>query len=46
MVEPANSNPRSIRRVLDKDVIPTIGDKLMSEVTVTDVLVITDRIKN
>lgn len=46
MVEPANSNPRNIRRVLDKDVIPAIGGKQVSEVTVTDVLAITDRIKD
>lgn len=46
MVEPANSNPRNIRRVLDKDVIPAIGGKQVAEVTVTDVLAITDRIKD
>jgi integrase len=46
MVEPANSSPRNIRRVLDKDVIPAIGAKQVSEVTVTDVLAITDRIKS
>lgn len=46
MVGPANSNPRNIRRVLDKDVIPVIRGKQVAEVTVADVLAITDRIKN
>lgn len=46
IAEPANSNPRNIRRVLDKDIIPAIGDKALDEVTVTDVLAITDKIKN
>lgn len=45
VVEPANSNPRNIKRVLDKDVIPAIGAKQVSDVTVNDVLAITDRIK-
>lgn len=40
-----NSEPRNIRRVLDKDVIPAIGDKRASEVTIEDVLKITDAIK-
>ncbi|MCK2097565.1 tyrosine-type recombinase/integrase [Thauera aromatica] len=41
----SNSNPRNIRRILDKDLIPAIGDKQIADVTVTDVLAITDRIK-
>lgn len=45
IVEPANSNPRNIKRVLAKDVIPAIGGKQIADVTVTDVLAITDRIK-
>ncbi len=45
IVEPNNSNPRNIKRVLEKDVIPAIGAKQIAEVTVTDVLAITDRIK-
>lgn len=45
IAEPSNSNPRNVRRVLEKDVIPFIGDKQVSEVTVEDVLAITDRIK-
>lgn len=45
IVEPANSNPRNIRRVLDKDVIPAIGGKQIADVTVTDILAITDRVK-
>lgn len=45
IVEPANSNPRNVKRVLEKDVIPAIGAKQLAEVTVTDILAITDRIK-
>lgn len=36
---------RNLRRLLDKDVIPAIGTKRLTEVTVLDVLAITDRIK-
>lgn len=46
VVEPGNSQPRNIKRVLEKDVIPAIGKKQLSDVTVTDVLAITDRVKN
>ena len=46
IVEPANSNPRNILRVLEKDVIPAIGRKQVADVTVTDILAITDKIKN
>jgi len=46
IAEPANSNPRNVKRVLDKDVIPAIGAKQIADVTVTDILAITDRIKN
>lgn len=46
IVEPANSNPRNILRALDKDVIPAIGSKQIADVTVTDILAITDKIKN
>lgn len=46
IVEPANSNPRNILRVLVKDVIPAIGSKQVADVTVTDILAITDKIKN
>lgn len=46
IAEPANSNPRNVKRVLEKDVIPAIGAKQIADVTVTDILVITDRIKN
>ncbi len=45
IAEPANSNPRNVRRILDKDVIPAIGKKQIASVTVTDILAITDRIK-
>lgn len=46
IAEPANSNPRNVKRVLDKDVIPAIGSKQIADVTVTDILAITDKIKN
>ena len=46
IVEPANSNPRNILRALGKDVIPAIGRKQVADVTVTDILAITDKIKN
>jgi len=45
VVEKTNKNPRNICRILKKDVIPAIGKKRLSEVTVADVLAITDRIK-
>ena len=45
IVEPNNSNPRNINRVLEKDVIPAIGSKQIGDVTVSDVLAITDKIK-
>jgi len=46
IAEPANSNPRNILRALEKDVIPAIGTKQVADVTVTDILAITDKIKN
>lgn len=46
IVEPANSNPRNIQRLLEKEVIPAIGAKQIDEVVVTDILAITDKIKN
>ncbi|MFZ5620356.1 MAG: tyrosine-type recombinase/integrase [Pseudomonadota bacterium] len=46
IVEPANSKPRNIKRALEKDVIPAIGSKQIADVTVTDILAITDKIKN
>ncbi|MCB1590058.1 MAG: tyrosine-type recombinase/integrase [Xanthomonadales bacterium] len=45
VAEPANRNSRNIRRALEKDVIPAIGDKQLDEVTVDDILAITDAIK-
>ena len=45
IAEPSNSNPRNIKRVLEKDVIPAIGSKQIADVTVSDVLAITDKIK-
>lgn len=45
VAEPANGDSRNIRRVLTKDVLPAIGNKLIEEVTVADILAITDKIK-
>jgi integrase len=45
IAEPRNSNPRNIKRILEKDVIPAIGAKQVADVTVADVLAITDAIK-
>lgn len=45
VVEKTNKAPKNVRRVVEKDIIPAIGKKRLSEVTVSDVLVITDRIK-
>lgn len=39
------NNPRNIRRILDKDVLPAIGDMPVSDVRIEDVLRITDAIK-
>jgi integrase len=46
IVEPANSRPRNVLRALEKDIIPAIGSKQVADVTVTDILAITDKIKN
>jgi len=46
VAEPANRNPRNIKRVLSKDIIPAIGGKQLVDVSVADVLSITDKIKN
>jgi hypothetical protein len=40
-----NSEPRNIRRVLDKDVLPAIGDKPVADVTIRDIFAITDAVK-
>ncbi len=45
VVEPGNSQPRNIKRVLEKDVIPAIGKKQLPNVTPDDVLAIADAIK-
>ena len=45
VAEKKNSNPRNVKRVLEKDIIPAIGKKQVVDVTITDVLAITDRIK-
>jgi hypothetical protein len=45
VVSRTNSEPRNIRRVLDKDVLPAIGDKPVAEVTIPDIPAITDAVK-
>lgn len=45
VAEPANRNSRNIRRALEKDIIPAIGAKQLDEVSVDDILTITDAIK-
>lgn len=45
VVDKTNSNPRNVRRVVEKDVIPAIGRKRIPEVTPGDILAITDKIK-
>lgn len=45
VVEKTNEQPRNIKRVLEKDVIPAMGRKRLSEVSVSDVLAVTDKIK-
>lgn len=46
IVVPNNKSPRNILRVLEKDILPVIGNKQIADVTTTDVLAITDKIKN
>lgn len=45
IVDKTNKNPRNIKRVLEKDVLPAIGRQRISDVSVSDVLQITDKIK-
>ena len=45
VVEPTNRNSYTIHRVLEKDVLPAIGEKHIADVSVDDVLQITDAIK-
>jgi len=45
VVDKTNSNPRNVRRVVEKDIIPAIGRKRVPEVTPGDILAITDKIK-
>lgn len=45
IVAPNNSNPRNILRALEKDILPAVGAKQLSDVTPSDVLAITDKIK-
>ena len=45
IVVPANKHPRNIKRVLEKDIIPSIGAKRIADVSVDDILRITDSIK-
>ncbi|MGD2084066.1 MAG: Arm DNA-binding domain-containing protein, partial [Chromatiales bacterium] len=45
VAEARNANPRNIRRALEKDILPAMGEKQLGDVTSSDVLAITDRIK-
>lgn len=45
VAKPSNSNPRNIMRALEKDIIPALGAKAVTEITVADVLSLADRIK-
>ena len=45
IVEKTTRQPRNIRRVLDKDVLPAIGEQPIAAVRMEDVLAITDAIK-
>lgn len=45
VVNRTNSEPRNIRRILNKDVLPAIGDMPVAEVRIEDVLKVTDAIK-
>jgi len=45
VVKPAYDDPRNIRRILDKDVLPAIGDQQVFEIRIDDILRITDAIK-
>lgn len=40
-----NKNPRTIEAVIKNDILPTIGNLKLEEVTVTDILEVTDKIK-
>jgi len=44
-VETEVANPRNIKRILEKDIVPALGQKPIAEVTVSDILALTDRIK-
>jgi hypothetical protein len=46
IVLPNNKQPRNTERVLNKDILPVIGHKRIQDVTQTDVLRVTDNIKN
>lgn len=45
VVEKNTEQPRNIKRVIEKDIIPAIGQKELAEVTTGDILAIADRIK-
>jgi integrase len=45
VAEPHNADPRNIRRALEKDIIPALGRKPIADVTVSDILALTDGIK-
>jgi integrase len=43
--QPHEQRQRNIRRVLDKDVLPAIGEKPVADGTIPDILAITDAVK-
>lgn len=45
VVETANKDPRNIKRYIEKDIIPVLGTKQLSEITPSDILALCDRIK-
>ena len=45
VAEKANKNPRNIKRYVDKDIVPALGAKQLSDVTPSDILKLCDDIK-
>ncbi len=45
IVEKSNRDPRNVPRVIEKDVIPTIGKLELEELTTSHIQVVLDRIK-
>ncbi len=45
VVEKSRKDPRQIRRYVERDIIPALGQKRIKDITPADVLALTDRIK-